>query len=269
MGVNTVSVRASSWGSLFDCAYKWEGVHLHGIRKASGPRALMGTAIHAGTAAFDLSRINHTGLSANDAAGALVDVLKSPSFDVDWASDDLTPREVEAIALTLHTRYCLDWSPTFEFCSVEMETKPFPIDCGNGMTIELTGTLDRCRIRKEISGKGICDLKSGGAAVANGKAKTKGHVAQIGTYELLYEYTTGEVVTAPAEIIGLKTRGKPEIATGEIRNARALMVGTDDYKGLIEFGAEMFRSGLFPPNPQSMTCDERYCPRWSICRYHD
>jgi hypothetical protein len=48
-------VRASSWGRLFDCAYAWEGTHILGLKKASGLRAQLGTAIHASTAAFDLA----------------------------------------------------------------------------------------------------------------------------------------------------------------------------------------------------------------------
>ena len=40
-----VTVRASSWGSLFNCAYAWEGVHLLGIKSPSSPCALLGTAM--------------------------------------------------------------------------------------------------------------------------------------------------------------------------------------------------------------------------------
>jgi hypothetical protein len=239
------------------------------MNKPSGARALLGTSIHASTAVFDAARMKGEPVTADDAAGVLVDTLAKPPYEVDWKGEDLTPREAQRIGLSLHTRYCMDVSPQFEYVAVEMETKPFAIDCGNGTIIELVGTLDRCRIRNAAGGaKGICDLKTGGAAVENGVAKTKAHGPQIGTYELLYEHTTGEQPTAPAEIIGLKTKGAPEIALGEIRNARAVMVGTDQYKGLIEYAAEMFRSGLFPPNPQSLTCHPRYCARWATCPYH-
>ncbi|MGQ5524877.1 PD-(D/E)XK nuclease family protein [Chitinimonas sp. PSY-7] len=264
-----VTVRASSWGKLFDCAHKWEGEHLLGMHKPSGPRALLGTAIHASTATFDQARIEGKALTPNEAAGALVDMLHTPPFEVAWTDDDLNLRDAESIGLSLHTRYCLDWSPRFEFVAVEMTTKPFQIDCGGGMVVELTGTLDRSRIRRETQGVGISDLKSGGAAVEKGRAKTKGHLAQVGTYELLYEHTTGIAPNAPAEIIGLKTKGRPEIATAEIKDARRAMVGDAENRGLIEFGAEMFRTGLFPPNPQSVTCHPKYCARWQSCLYHD
>lgn len=86
-----ITVRASSWGSLFDCAHRWEGVHLLGMRSPSSPRALLGTAIHAGTAAFDAARVNGEHLTAYDAAGLVVDTLQRPSYDVDWRGSDITP----------------------------------------------------------------------------------------------------------------------------------------------------------------------------------
>ena len=265
-----IRVRASSWGSLFNCAYQWEGVHLLGIKSPSSPRALLGTAIHASTGAFDAAKVNGEELSAYDAADYFIEALHQPEHDVDWRGSDITLKQAEATGLALHTMYCADVSPHYDFVAVELETKPLEIDCGGGVTIRLTGTLDRARIKRDGNGGvGIADVKTGAAAVSKGAAKTQGHKPQIGTYELLYEHTTGQRIESPAEIIGLKTKGKPEAGTGEIIGARELMVGTENYPGLIQIGAEMFRTGLFPPNPQSFTCSERYCPRWATCHYKD
>lgn len=263
------TVRASSWGSLFNCAYQWEGVHLLGIKSVSGPRAQLGTAIHTSTAAFDAGRINGQPVSAFDAAELLIHTLRNPDREVNWKADDLTLLEAERIGLPLHSKYCFEVSPRYDFVAVELTTKPLEIDCGGGQIIRLTGQLDRARIKRDDNGIGIADVKTGGAAVSQGVAKTKGHAPQIGTYEILYEHTTGNAITAPAEIIGLKTKGKPEVGTGEIQNARQMMVGTEEFPGLIQIGAEMFRTGLFPPNPQSFTCSAKYCPRWSTCPYHE
>jgi len=100
-------------------------------------------------------------------------------------------------------------------------------------------------------------------------AKTKGHRPQLGTYELLYENDTGVSCSEPAGIIGMKTSGSPEIAVGEVSNAKSLLIGTHDSPGYIEIAAEIFRSGLFTPNPQSILCSPAYCPRWNACPYHD
>lgn len=267
--MSTITVRASSWGALFDCAYRWEGIHLLGMRNTVGLRAALGTAIHAGTAAFDQSRLDGSGVTADDAAGVLVDKLRDPENEFDPAQDDLSMPEAERVGISLLTQYCLEVSPRYEFVAVEMETKPLEIDCGNGVVVRLTGTMDRARVRRSAIGAGIADLKSGSAAVQKGSAVTKGHGPQVGTYELLYEHTTGDAICDTAEIIGLKTKGTLEIGTGTIRNAKRVMLGTESTPGLIEFAADMFKSGRFYPNPKSLLCSEKYCPRYGSCQFHD
>lgn len=267
MTADAYRVRASSWGSLFDCAFRWEGVNLLGIKSPSSPRALLGTAIHASTAEFDAARVSGNPISISEAAESFIRTIRQPDFDVDWRGSDINQQKAEVIGLSLHQLYCTEVSPRYEFEAVELDTEPMLIDCGGGIHIELTGTLDRSRIKRDAGGVGIADLKTGAAAVQQGKAKTGMHKAQLGTYELLYEHTTQSPITAPAEIIGLKTKGKPEWGSGEVTGAKDMMVGTDEYPGLIQMGAEMFRTGLFHPNPQSMLCSERYCPRWNSCPY--
>lgn len=265
----SLTIRASSWAGLFDCAYRWEGIHLLGLRNVVGLRAALGTAIHAGTAVFDQARITGDSVSADDAAGVLVDKLHDPENEFDPARDDLTIPEAEKIGVTLLSKYCFEVSPKYNFVAVEMETNPLDIDCGGGVIVRLTGTMDRARIRKGDHGVGIADLKSGSAAVQKGVAVTKGHGPQVGTYELLYEHTTGELITDTAEIIGLKTKGAAEIATGIVKNAKRAMVGTEDQPGLIEFAAEMFKTGRFFPNPKSLLCSDKFCPRHNACIFHD
>ncbi|KVD52099.1 RecB family exonuclease [Burkholderia ubonensis] len=263
------AVRASSWGGLFDCAYRWEGIHLLKMRNVVGLRAALGTAIHAGTAVFDQARLDGSGLTVDDAAGAFVDKLRDPENEFDPARDDLSLSEAERIGLSLTTKYCLEVAPRYDFIAVEMETKPLDIECGGGIVIRLTGTMDRARVRRTALGPGIADLKSGSKAVAQGVAVTKGHGPQIGTYEMLYEHTAGELIADTAEIIGLKTKGTPEVATAPIANAKRVMLGTEDTPGLIQFAADMFRSGRFFPNPKSLLCDRKYCPRYGTCQFHD
>lgn len=265
----SLTVRASSWAGMFDCAYRWEGIHLLKLHNVVGLRAALGTAIHAGTAVFDTARLTGETVTADDAAGVFVDKLRDPENEFDPARDDLSMPEAERVGITLLTKYCFEVSPRYNFVAVEMETKPLDIDCGNGVTVRLTGTMDRARIRKGDHGVGIADLKSGSAAVQKGVAVTKGHGPQIGTYELLYEHTTGEPITDDAEIIGLKTKGTAEIATGIVKNAKRVMVGTEDTPGLIEFASEMFKTGRFYPNPKSLLCSANYCPRHATCHFHD
>jgi hypothetical protein len=263
------AVRASSWGSLFDCAHKWEGEHLLGMRKPSGLRAQLGTAIHASTATFDNGRLpGSEPVSADDAAETFVRTLRQPEREVDYGADDLTLTEAEKIGLALHTRYCFELSPRFTFKSVEQTLQPMDIECGGGIVVRLTGTMDRARAAETDSGIVIPDIKTGRRVIEQGEAKTKGRSAQLGTYQLMYENTEG-LPTAGAQVLALQTSGKPQVAASHVFDARRVMVGGEGQPGLIEFAAEMFRTGLFPPNPQSMLCSPKYCARWDTCHFHE
>jgi len=266
---SVTTVRASSWGSLFDCAHRWEGEHLLGIRKPAGLRAQLGTAIHASTAIFDNGRLpGSSSVSADDAAGAFVDTLHHPEREVDYSKDALTLSDAEKIGLQLHTRYCLDLSPRFTFKSVEQTLTPLEIDCGGGQVVRLTGTMDRARVAATSAGIVIPDVKTGSRVIEHGVAKTKGRSAQIGTYQLMYEHTE-DVVTVGGQVLALQTTSKPQVQASEVFDAKRVMVGTPDQPGLLEHAAAMFRTGLFPPNPQSMLCSEKYCARWDTCHFHE
>lgn len=263
-----ITVRASAWGKLFDCAYRFEWENLLRNSKPAGIRALLGTAVHAGTAAFDRGRLDQSGVTPDEAAGALVDTLHNPDFDVDYTQDELTVREAERIALTLHTKYCIDISPQFEFLAVECSLEPLEIDCGGGMTVCLTGTMDRARAAQTECGPVIPDIKTGRRVIEKGVASVRGRSAQLGTYQLMYEQTQ-RVRTAGAQVVALATTSKPAAAVSPIFDARRVMVGTDEQPGLIQHAAEMFRSGLFPPNPSSPLCSQKYCARWNNCIFHE
>lgn len=261
-------VRASSFSTLLDCPHRWEGIYILGLRGKRSGRGQLGTAIHHSTAVFDKSRMDRAGITADEAAGALVDTLHNPEEPVDWGEE--SPQALEKVGLSLHTKYCAEWSPRFDWKAVEMTIPPLDIDAG-GVTIRLTGTMDRCRVRaKRIGepGAGISDMKTGKTAVnASGVVNTKAYGAQLGVYELLYEMATNDPITEPAEIIGLQTNSKARIGTGNIAGARDLVVGTENQPGLLDYAASTLKAGMFPPNPSSMLCSEKYCPRWERCRF--
>lgn len=266
---STYKVRASSWGRLFDCAYAWEGVHLLGMNMPSGLRAQLGTAVHASTAAFDRGRLpGATPVEVEEAAELAVKELHDPDREVDYSRDDMSIREATAIALKLHTLYCLDLSPRYEFLSVEQTLKPMHIDCGGGIVVSLTGQMDRARVVNTNTGVVIPDVKTGRAVISRGQVQTKGRSAQLGTYQLLYEHTEG-IPTVGGQILALSTNSRPEAGVSPVWDAKRVMVGSDKAPGLIEVAAGMFRSGLFPPNPTSPLCSERYCARWSRCHFHE
>lgn len=267
-----VDVRASSWGSLFDCSFKWEGEHLLGMRRPSGIRSLLGTAIHAGTAAFDQAKLDKAPITALQAADSLLHALHNPTDEVDYKQDrSINMREAERIGLTLLTKYCAEISPLYEFKAIEMKMKPLEIDCGDGLIIRLKGTMDRARIAAAGDGMGVVipDVKTGARLFdADGNVLLKARSAQLGAYQLMYEEETGEH-TVGGQILALQTSSNALAGVSRLFNAKRAMTGTPTQRGFIEIAAEMFKAGLFPPNPQSSLCSEKFCARYSTCLYHD
>ena len=260
-----VFIRASSLAELFDCPARWAAKHIDNLRMPRSAAAQLGTAVHAGTAVFDASRLpGGSPVSADDAAGALVDAIHRPEEEVFW--DDTAPNDAERIALALHTKYCHDVAPRQTYRGVEVKCEKLELP---ELGIALSGTTDR--VRETPAGLGISDLKTGRSAVGvDGRANTQGHGAQLGVYELLAENAMGLHITAPAQIVGMNTGKTPaaqRVGMGEVHNARAALVGTEEQPGLLEHASRLIRSGAFYGNPKSYLCSERYCVAHPTCRF--
>lgn len=264
-------VRASGLPTAMDCAYRWEGDQMLGLRMPSSPRALLGSVVHHGTAVFDTALLQHNPISLDDAATATVENIaeRQKLEPVAWRNDDITRKQVEVVALDLVYRYCRDWAPKTAYTAVELTVKPLTIDCGGGVKVTLTGTLDRTRTVVGAGGKPrVRDLKTGRRAVVAGAANTSSHRPQLGVYEVLTAHTLGVEVDDTSEVLGLGTEGKRPIAESEVSGCRDLVLGTPEYPGLLQFVADNLRQGRFPPNPRSPLCSPKYCARWNSCPYH-
>lgn len=268
MTPSVYTVRASAWPNIFDCSHRFEGEHILGLKRPAGIRLHLGTSLHAGSAAFDSSRLpGARPISIDDATQVFVTTLRNPEREVDYSKDDITPRTAETIGISLLTRYCGEISPRLTFRSVEQPLDPLDIDCGDGMVVRLTGTMDRARVIAGIDGDVIADLKSGSRAIENGIVVTKTHVPQIGTYQILYE-RTAQRSTSGGQIIALCTAAKPRLGVSPLFDGKTVMLGTEDAPGLIQYAAAKFRRGLFDPNPASKFCTARTCARWDTCKFH-
>jgi hypothetical protein len=263
---STYRIRASSLWELCDCALRWQKKNLQHLWIPSTPPAAIGTAVHASTAAFDQSNIDGTGLTVDVCAGIAVDSIQTPQEEVSWGSD--RPEKAIETAIKVHTSYCLEIAPTQVYMMVEMTMKPLRIDMGDGIIFELTGTLDRIREKDGLFG--VADVKTGFRAVAaDGSVVIDKHLPQLGEYELLAEAQYGPMELAPV-IIGLHTGGTGRVGIGEIKGAKEALVGDEHglMPGILQYVAQYFRSGLFPPNPGSFLCSSKYCPFHKQCPYH-
>jgi hypothetical protein len=259
-----IDIRASSLREFFDCACRWEAKHIKKLRLPRTAAAQLGTAIHAGTAAYDGSKVAGNIITVDDAIGPLVDAIHHPGEEVVW--DEIKPTEAEKIGIALHTKYCTEVSPLQDYVGVEVTCDRLEI---TDLGIALTGTTDR--VRREGTALGVCDIKTGKTAVGtNGKPRLQGHALQIAVYELLAGAVIGEALTAPAQIIGMhtgKTAQAQRVGVGEIVSARSVLLGDEDHPGMLEHAAKMLKEGFFPGNPGSMMCSEKYCPIYNSCRY--
>jgi PD-(D/E)XK nuclease superfamily len=264
-----IPIRASSFGTFFDCALRFEAEQLLKRRKAGSVRAWLGTSIHAGTAAFDQAKLDGAPISVDDAAGVMVDMLWSPDETLE-RDPKFSLQQAERIALILLSRYCAEIAPKFEYLSVEMPLKPMRVDLGDGYIFEFTGTMDRARVVLSLDGDVIADVKSGSRLIdhASGRVIVKARAAQVGTYQLLKENTDGRP-TRGAQIIGLQTSTTPAVGISHIFDAKAIMLGDETRPGLIEIAGKMFKAGVFPPNPSSSLCSKKYCSNWDFCAYHE
>jgi hypothetical protein len=262
-----IRLRASGLGDFLDCAARAEAKHLLGLYTPSSGSALLGTALHKSTAAFDASRLDGaTGITADDAFGAAADTIRQPDEEV-VLDEDESPQAIEDVARALHSRYCSEIAPLQNFVAVEVTCTRLDIP---QLGISLTGTTDR--IRRTDEGDGICDVKSGKAAVsADGTVKTAGHRYQLGVYELIAEYGSGIPITAPGVIFGLqvaKTAKGQRVAVSEpVRNAREVLTGDADSPGVLEIVSKLIHAGLFAGNPRSMFCGQKFCPIFNRCKF--
>lgn len=260
-----ITIRASSFGALFDCPARWCAIHLEGRRSPQSANAALGTAIHAGTAVFDADRVKHVEPSLSAAEDAAVESVRKPREETIW--DDESADKAERVARSLVGRYCTMESPRHEFVAVEASVERLLI---TDLAIELTGHVDRVRATDE--GYGIADLKSGKTAVGtDGRAKTHGHAAQMGVYELVAQAATQLPITAPAQIIGLQTNLTPEkqrIGTAQIIGAREVLLGDEGHSGLLATASKIVHGEIEPwGNAKSMMCSATYCPAYSTCFY--
>ena len=193
-----------------------------------------------------------------------MDIIKHPEEDVDWLGT--AKYKAEETALRVHMAYCEEIAPGEDYILVEKTLQPLEINMGS-VTIILTGTLDR--VRRVAMQKGIADVKTGGRAVsADGTVIVGKHAAQLATYQVLGEQELGEPLLADPAILALQTVGRPTAAIGPVKHTKEALLGYPGSPGLLDYAANFFHSGLFPPNPSSFLCSERYCPWFSKCKFH-
>lgn len=290
--MNEILIRASSLPTMFDCAARWYAQNVEGLRSPNGGAAHLGTSLHHASAQFDQARVEEKPITIDDAVDLFVDRCKKPNEEdgeVVWGSDMPQGKAVD-VGVRLTMNYCDTYSPQYQFSAVEVKCEPLSIQVPEeGVRIVLTGQADRVRIETttgppaelerwwEEDGDpatvryGICDVKSGKRIIASdGTIAIDKHVAQLGQYELiqlLAHQKLGYEFTLPAEVIAFPTSGsRAEVAVTSVVAPSRILLGDDvQPQGLLHMAAKMAKADLFPGNPKSTLCSEKYCPKYSRC----
>lgn len=274
-------IRASSIKDALDCAMRFEAKHLLKIRMPGSGVSHLGTALHAGTGAYDQSVIDGKPIKPDDAVGAFVDTLKldhnpeEPEEEgVRW-DEDLQLTDAEKVGVRGVVNYIDKIGSKRRYKAVEAKLEKFPVTFPEQrVTLILTGKTDRIRaIENRMTGAvghGITDIKSGKTRVTkDDRVSSRAEKAQLAVYELIAQHATGIPITAPAEIAGISTAQHANVATLEIPGTREALVGTQETPGVLDFIAKMLRNGVFPPNPSSFLCSKKFCPIHARCPYKD
>ncbi len=258
-------LRASSLAELMDCPARWEARHILGLHLPCSPAALLGTAVHAGTAFFDRAVLEGRPAGVDEAAHIVVETLRHPAEEVDWAGE--RPDTLEPTAIALLHMYCSRIAPFQTWAAVELacQSLDFP-----EFGITLTGTVDRVHV--DGQGRfGVTDIKTGRGAVApDGVVAVGPHRLQLGAYELLAARTLDRPMTADSRIVGLqtaKTASGRRAGVGVAGRCAPLLTGAGASPGLLRKASDMLRSGLLPGRPESWLCSARFCPVFRTCRW--
>lgn len=238
---------------LWDCPARWAAKNLDGKRSWSSAEALLGTAVHAGTAVFDRERATGHPIQASEAALAIVDAIAEGAKDVAWQAGGLTQIGIREDAMKTHFRYCADILDRPAWTEVETKLDPITLEFGD-VAMTLTGTEDRGRLHNGIWISS--DVKTGRGF------KPGAYVSQVGEYAVLRSAKSGLPTVGQ-----LDHTTQAGITSHHLPDVTAAMLGDGDRPGLFETAARMIGTGLLYGNPKSMLCTRKFCPVFSTCSF--
>jgi hypothetical protein len=265
MAMKVIPIRASSMADLTECPARWEATQVQGLKTPARVSTWLGTSLHKTLEVYDKAKLA-TGrpIEVSDAQSLFTDTLWNPNEEV--GGEEAEYKKAEKNGLELVRKYAELIAPNRTYVAVEVTCPKMDVIV-EGVVIRLSGTVDRIKVTPEKR-YGISDVKSGANVVsADETVDVDPYRAQIGVYEILAQAVTGQEMTEPGEIIGLGANGKARVATGEVRNAAEMLVGTQEAPGLLQYAARIVKHELYFGNPKSILCSEAYCPIHGRCRF--
>lgn len=226
----------------------------------SSPAALIGTAVHAGAAAYDEARRSGAPIPMDEAALIARDAVEHPEQEVDWRNDEYTKTEALMVAGWTTGLYVTRVADTMTYVSVEEQLPDVTIRVGE-VDITLTGHVDRIRI-DDTGAVGVSDLKTGR------RIHPAVHRPQLAVYRTMATVARPELaITGNDEIIAMDINNGTVERVALPGDSMAMLVGSEGRPGLLHHVASMMKNETFYGNPRSQLCSAKFCPRYKACPF--
>ena len=276
--LNMGIIHQSTIGTLMGvCAYRWVMYKQHGPMPP-GIAAHVGSGIHAGAEHnYKQKRESHADLAVTEieevAVGTYHQKLKDEG--VTLSSEEKKQKKTllaqgEKKVRTLAETYTAELAPAIQPDLVEHEfVVPIP-----QIDIALKGKID---LRDDKCW--LLDLKTAGQKKSQGDVDNSD---QLPCYAFAHECLFGveptglgiDVLVCTDKTMKCYRQDRlvatwRELHDGENEEDRRkrVMRHYDAFLNRIKLILKMLKTGLFPPNPQSFLCSERYCGYWAVCEW--
>ena len=253
------------------CAFRWEMFAKHGPCPP-GVAAHVGTGVHkAAERNYGQKIESHEDMAASDIQEIAIDGYRARLKDEgvlmvgeEKESKVETLQKGEDRVRAFSTCYAVDLAPKVQPALVE-EAFAVPIKDSEGNDIvNLAGRIDLVDDQDVL-----LDMKTTGSKKNQQEVDNSD---QLISYSFVYEKLFGE----PPAGVGLdclvctaktmKTYAQDRMLAAWVSGERDGIVRRyNSYLQRVLYVLEMMRTGMFPPNPQSPLCSEKFCGWWSVC----
>ncbi|BAF69568.1 PD-(D/E)XK nuclease family protein [Nitratiruptor sp. SB155-2] len=256
----SVLIRPSSVHSFFDCPYRWAQIHLLGIRSFGNFQTLRGTGVHAGAEEIweESQKAGSKTFSLSAAKDRAAETVEKRVEEEEFRFEDFeTPEQAKDDAVKGVEVYAKEIVPKVDI----------PIQVEHYFEAELDDDIKIGGTTDSINPDGkIRDIKT-----STRKVQPSKYIEQLSIYKRLAE--VNDIKTQDKAIIENVVFLKNNIGA-HVMEVQIDVEGTkrkiDDIVKRIKLWKEANDEFgkldiLFPPNPNSFMCSEKFCPIYNSC----
>lgn len=257
-----INIRPSGVSSFMSCPRKWAATNLMGYRGWGSYATVRGTGVHAGAEQIWTESITKGDkiINVSQAQDAARESVKKEFQEADIRLDKDNFAESEDNAIDDATAGAKQYCVLAEDIDVPQYTeKTLEISLGDNITVR--GTAD-------FIGSGVIeDIKT-----STRKSTPQQHAAQLGVYAKLAKLNGIDVSLEDARIQNIaytKNKVSGYLLPFKLKEQMSsYLINTLKDRIVIARQNPLEIDLLFPANPSSYLCAEKYCPMWHDCDAH-